>query len=177
MVTPPLAAVLAQWSNDPVPAAQGIATVLIEERVRAGLFFHGRPFAGVHERAGRIGEMLTGNDRRPLDDVASAAAFRKLSLGQSARRHWVDEAATHLLDAIFALVGFLRPARVTVGGDLPAEVALALIERMLDLSAAREPEATAPSLPPITYARYGKDAVLVGAALLPFFGTLLPDPR
>src|SRR5579862_754061 len=122
LVSPLVAAVLAEWLHDPAAASRGIAAILIEEKIRAGLFFHGRPFAGVHQRAGRIGEMLTGNDRRPLDEVASMAAYRQLS-GAAAHRRWIDDAARHLLDAIFALTGFLRPAQVTIGGDLPREAA------------------------------------------------------
>ena len=174
---PPVAAVLAEWSRGPSAASHGLAVILIEERIRAGLFFHGRPFAGVNQRAGRIGEMRTGEDRRPLDEVASTAAYRRASVSDASQRRWIDEAARHLLDALLALAGFLGPAQVTIAGDLPADVGSELIHKMIALSAAREREATVLDLPEINQAQYGADAVLAGAALLPFLGRLLPDPR
>jgi len=172
--SPVIAATLAEWSASPGNAANGLAMVLIEDRIRAGLFFHGRPFAGVHGRAGRIGEMRTGPDRRPLDEIASAASYRAVAKRDAARDDWIHDAAQHLLDAVFALTGFLGLGRVVIGGDLPPAIVESLIAEMARVSAARVHEATALDLPEILPAAAGADAVLMGAALLPFFAKLLP---
>ena len=54
----------------------GMMLIVIGDCIRAGYMFRGKPFSGVHNRAGRIGSMLTGPDRVPLDSVASLEKLR-----------------------------------------------------------------------------------------------------
>lgn len=151
----------------------GLVLVLIEDKVRAGLFFQGRPFAGVNGRAGRLGDMRTGQDRRPLDEVLAVPSYE----AATDRPAWVANAARHLVDALFAMTGFVAPGRIVIGGDLPAAVTAALIDEVRRLALARDAEANALALPEIRSATHGSDAVILGAALLPLFEKLLPDPR
>ena len=153
-----------------------LALLLIEDRITAGLFFNRRPLTGVHGRAGRIGEMLTGNDRRLLDEVASAASFRAGGQDRAAIARWTERAALHLFDAVFALTGFLAPDRIQIAGDLPAPVIDAIIAELRRLNAGREREPNALVLPMVAPATHGRDSVLLGAALLPLFARLLPSP-
>ena len=171
-----ITATLAETTLGQGAPENGLAMLLIEERIRAGLFFNGQPFAGVHGDAGRIGEMRTGDDRRLLDEVASAASFRTAGTKPAAVNAWTKQAALHLFDAVFALTGFLAPDRIHIAGDLPPEVIDALIAEMHRLNAGRQREPNALVLPAISPATYGSDSVLVGAALLPFFARLLPSP-
>ena len=169
----------------------GAMYVLIGESVRAGLLLRDRPFSGVHGRAGQIGKLRTGNDHISLDQAAGlsglrsaigGAEFARIAAGGAltdspALAAWVQTAARHLLDAIVATAGFLAPGVVIVGGDLPPQINALVVKQILSLSAeyAKRPFSS-PWMPDIRGAKFEHAGVAVGAALLPFFETLLPSP-
>jgi predicted NBD/HSP70 family sugar kinase len=178
-----LVAVLAERTLGTELPDTGMVMVLLEERIRSGLFLHSIPFAGVRGRAGRIGEMRTGRDRVPLNQVCSTKAFS--AAVESARDEegrsqavgrWVNVAAEHLLDALMAIAGFVAPGKIMLAGDLPLEVLETLISTMRQNWEGQPAESPPPSLPPVAPASFPHDSVLLGAALLPFFEVLLPKP-
>jgi predicted NBD/HSP70 family sugar kinase len=177
-----VAAVLAERTIGAGVPEDGLIVVLMERRIRAGLFLHSIPFAGVHGKAGRLGEMRTGRDRVALNDVCSTDAFDAAIAGlagearERASAAWIENAAEHLLDAMMALAGFVAPGRIVLAGDLPANVVNALIARVLFLRGAMRMDSPAPVMPPVAAAAFPHDSVLRGAALLPLFDTLLPRP-
>ena len=172
-----VAAVLAERQVGAGVPDSGMVMVLLEERIRAGLFLHSIPFAGVHGRAGRIGDMRTGRDRQPLNAVCCAAAFAAAGdRGAEAVEAWIAAAAEHLLDALTAIAGFVAPGKIVLAGDLPADVMQALIDAMRRNWESQTPESPPPPLPPVAVASFPGDSVLLGAALLPFFEMLLPKP-
>jgi predicted NBD/HSP70 family sugar kinase len=171
-----IAAAICQRSFEAEMHANGTIIILLEERIRACLLLHARPFAGVHGRAGRIGEMLTGRDRRPLDLVcASSTYFAAAKRGPEAIERWIDTAAEHLLDALLALTSFIGPGRIVVAGDLPREVLEALITAIEAAWSSQKQESPPPALPPIETAVHAGESVTVGAAMLPFLHVLLPQ--
>lgn len=169
----------------------GVMLIIIADTVRAGFLVQGAPFAGVHGRAGSIGAMRTGPDRVPLDSVAGLEALRRrlspaeraaLAGGQplpltAAVQRWVKDTAGHLLDAIIATAGFMAPGAILIGGDLPRPVVEALIARMAierDGSILRPHQS--PWMSSIRPTSFDAAGIALGAALLPFFDSLLPPP-
>ncbi|MDE1996678.1 MAG: ROK family protein, partial [Rhizobiaceae bacterium] len=178
-----VAAVLAERTLGAGVPDTGMVMVLIEERIRSGLFLHSIPFAGARGRAGRIGGMRTGPDRLPLDEVCSADAFTAAMRGaedEAAREiafgRWIAAAAEHLFDALMAIAGFVAPGKIVLDGDLPSAVLDALMAALQRVSENQRPESPPPPLPPIMPAAFPGDSVLLGAALQPFFEVLLPKP-
>ncbi len=169
----------------------GAMYVLIGESVRAGLLLRDRPFSGVHGRAGQIGKLRTGSGHISLDQAAGLSGLRAAIGGKEFTRiatggaltdspalaAWIQTAARHLLDAIVATAGFLAPGVVIVGGDLPSQINVLIVKQILSLSAeyAKRPFSS-PWMPEIRSAKFERSGVAVGAALLPFFETLLPSP-
>lgn len=171
-----IAAAVCQRSFAAEMHANGTIIILLEERIRACLLLHARPFAGVHGRAGRIGEMLTGRDRRRLDDVcASTHYFAAAEHGPDEVERWIASAAEHLLDALMALAGFIAPGRILLAGNLPADVFERLISAISAMWNNQTPESPPPALPPIEVAVHSGDSVALGAATLPFLRVLLPQ--
>lgn len=173
------------------PVEGGLMYVLIGENVRAGLLLRDKPYAGVHGRAGQIGQMRTGSDHASLDEAAGLPGLRS-AIGEAqffaiaaggqlevspALRGWIQKAARHLFDAIVATAGFLAPGMVLVGGDLPSRINDLLVEQILQLGKeyATRPYFS-PWMPEIRSASFANAGISVGAALLPFFATLLPSP-
>ncbi|AGB75603.1 MULTISPECIES: ROK family transcriptional regulator [Rhizobium] len=166
----------------------GLAMIIIDEDVRAGFLVRGIPYSGVHGRAGNIGDMRTGPDNVPLDMVVGFGALRKFLNEDEFSRlidgqeppspllaEWIREAASHLLDPIIAIAGFIAPSVIMIGGDLPRGVIDALIHQ---LSVERRDTSKRPFLTPwispMKPASFSGGGVALGAALLPFLNTLLP---
>lgn len=171
-----VAAAVCQRSFGADMHANGTIIILLEERIRACLLLHARPFAGVHGRAGRIGEMLTGRDRRRLDEIcASTRYFAAAQQGAAEVECWIAAAAEHLLDALMALTGFIAPGRILLAGDLPAEIFERLIAALFAMWNDQPQESPPPALPPIEVAVHSGDSVTLGAAMLPFLRVLLPQ--
>ncbi len=175
--------------GSPAPEG-GLAMVLIDEDIQAGFLVRGIPYSGVHGRAGSIGEMLTGPDNVQLNAVAGFDALRsrigndaftRLIAGEEVSsptlNQWIRETASHLLDPIIAIAGFVAPSVVMIGSDLPQSVIEALIHQ---LSIERRDTSTRPFLTPwfspMKAASFSGGGVALGAALLPFLNTLLPPP-
>ncbi len=171
----------------PVPEG-GLAMIIIDEDVQAGFLVRGIPYSGMQGRAGSIGEMLTGPDNVRLNTVAGFGALRALVSNEEFKRllegeepfsplltQWIREAASHLLDPIIAIAGFLAPSAIMIGGDLPRSVIEALIHQ---LSVERRDTSKRPFLTPwispMKPASFSGGGVALGAALLPFLNTLLP---
>ena len=171
----------------PVPEG-GLAMIIIDEDVQAGFLVRGIPYSGMQGRAGSIGEMLTGPDNVRLNTVAGFGALRALVSNDEFERllegeepssplltQWIREAASHLLDPIIAIAGFLAPSAIMIGGDLPRSVIEALIHQ---LSVERRDTSKRPFLTPwispMKPASFSGGGVALGAALLPFLNTLLP---
>lgn len=173
-----VATILAERMAGAVSPNEGMILILIEDRIRSGLFLHGVPFAGVHGRAGRIGEMRTGGGRRTLDEVASARAYRAAVETPDGVARWIERAAEHLLDAILSLSGLVAPRLVLIAGDLPDTVVDALIEDMRRLGGKPELDVYRWQhfFPIISRASVGTGGALRGAALLPLFDRYLPEP-
>jgi predicted NBD/HSP70 family sugar kinase len=175
--------------GSPAPEG-GLAMILLDEDIQAGFLVRGIPYSGVHGRAGSIGEMLTGPDNLQLNTVAGFDALRS-RIGEDAftrliggedvssppLHQWIRETASHLLDPIIAIAGFVAPSVVMIGSDLPQSVIEALIHQ---LSIERRDTSTRPFLTPwfspMKAASFSGGGVALGAALLPFLNTLLPPP-
>ena len=171
------------------PAPEGgLAMIIIDEDVQAGFLVRCIPYSGVHGRAGSIGEMLTGPDNVRLNAVVGFGALRALVSEDEFGRlvageepsspqltQWIRDAASHLLDPIIAMAGFIAPGVVMIGGDLPRSVIEALIHQ---LSVERRDTSKRPFLTPwispMKPASFSGGGVALGAALLPFLNTLLP---
>ena len=171
------------------PAPQGgLAMIIIDEDVQAGFLVRGIPYSGVHGRAGNIGDMRTGPDNVQLSTVVGFGALRRLvsddefsrlvegeELSSPLLAEWIHEAASHLLDPIIAIAGFIAPSVIMIGGDLPRGVIEALIHQ---LSVERRDTSKRPFLTPwispMKPASFSGGGVALGAALLPFLNTLLP---
>ncbi|MBB3445152.1 ROK family transcriptional regulator [Rhizobium sp. BK379] len=171
------------------PAPEGgLAMIIIDEDVQAGFLVRGIPYSGVHGRAGSIGEMLTGPDNVRLNAVVgfgtlralvSKDEFGRLVAGEEPSSpqltQWIRDAASHLLDPIIAMAGFIAPGVIMIGGDLPRSVIEALIHQ---LSVERRDTSKRPFLTPwispMKPASFSGGGVALGAALLPFLNTLLP---
>ncbi|NLS17594.1 ROK family transcriptional regulator [Rhizobium sp. P40RR-XXII] len=171
----------------PAPGG-GLAMIIIDEDVQAGFLVRGIPYSGVHGRAGNIGDMHTGPDNVPLSTVVGFGALRTLigddefarllegqELSSPLLAQWIREAASHLLDPIIAIAGFIAPSVIMIGGDLPRGVIEALIHQ---LSVERRDTSKRPFLTPwispMKPASFSGGGVALGAALLPFLNTLLP---
>ncbi len=174
-----------------------IVVMTVGRTVRAGLCLDGVAFGGVHGRAGRIGHMLTGPDRVPLDSVASIASLERFlgeampgnaALEDPARPirdagtdalldSWVSIAANHLLDAIVALSGFTGPQQVLIGGDLPEDLIDRLIAQIeTDRQGSARRPIPPPWLPQIRRAAHPRDGAVLGAALAVLYDTVLTHP-
>lgn len=169
----------------------GLVMIVINEGVQAGLLVRGVPFSGVHGRAGGIGAMRTGPDHVRLDSIVGLHALRtiletsefdRLVRGEEmalspALRGWIKNAAGHLLDAIVALAGFVAPGAILIGGDLPRNVIEALIHQIsIERRDTTIRPFSTPWISPILPASFDGGGIAIGAALLPFFDTLLPSP-
>ena len=171
------------------PAPEGgLAMIIIDEDVQAGFLVRGIPYSGVHGRAGSIGEMLTGPDNVRLNAVVGFAALRALVSEDEFGRlvageepsspqltQWIRDAASHLLDPIIAMAGFIAPSVIMIGGDLPRSVIEALIHQLSieRRDTSKRPFLT-PWISPMKPASFSGGGVALGAALLPFLNTLLP---
>lgn len=161
----------------------GLVVVVIDGTVRAGLSIGGRPFRGTHGRAGAIGAMRTGPDRRPLNEIATASVLARRLAGVAAGNRdatlsaWIAEAATHLLDAVVTVSGFLAPGAIVIGGALDDAVVRRLIDAMQSERAdvSRRPVAL-PWLSPLRPASLPGAGLALGAALVPFLEFHLPKP-
>lgn len=182
------ASLLAERTIGTPPLKGGLAMIIIDEDVQAGFLVRGIPYSGVHGRAGNIGDMRTGPDNVPLNTVVGFGALRKFLSGDEFSRlidgqeppspllaEWIREAASHLLDPIIAMAGFIAPSVIMIGGDLPRGVFDALIHQ---LSVERRDTSKRPFLTPwispIKPASFSGGGVALGAALLPFLNALLP---
>lgn len=158
----------------------GFAVILVDEVVRAGLMTGGRFFRGVHGRAGCIGSMRPGREELTLDEVASAASYRRHieTSGEAGTTDWTRRAASRLLDAVLALGGFVSPGAVLIGGSLPDDV-LDMVIAMMIAERARKGSYFVPAswIPPIRKLSLPGCGVAHGAALLPFAELSLPKPR
>lgn len=171
------------------PAPQGgLAMIVLDDDVQAGFLVRGAPYSGVHGRAGGIGEMQTGPDNVNLNSVAGFGALRAAvgqdglqrliageELASAELTQWIRDAASHLLDPIIAIAGFVAPSVIMIGSDLPRSVIEALIHQ---LSVERRDTSKRPFLTPwispMKPASFSGGGVALGAALLPFLNTLLP---
>lgn len=155
----------------------GLVVILIDETVRAGLLIGGKIFRGMHRRAGQIGAMRSGQRHASLDEVATVTSLERhiAEKGPASVEDWAMTAASHLLDAIVAISGFVAPGAVLIGGSLPDHVIDMIIARMM-----REREkqsayfVAAPWIPPVNRTSLPGAGIAAGAALQPFLEILLP---
>ncbi|MBZ9936244.1 ROK family transcriptional regulator [Mesorhizobium sp. BR1-1-16] len=192
-----VAAALGERLLGAAPGDGSFVHVLFGREVRAGLMIRGHLFHGVTDRAGRIGQMRTGEDGILLDEAASTADLQPLidrhfdaggssddflseldDEGRAIVERWVDRAVVHFVDAVIAVSGFLAPSGIFVGGRLPRDLVSLFTHRFAAVRSERMSGPMQPQwLPEIVPATLGPDCVLLGAAMLPFLETLLPDPR
>jgi len=171
----------------PAPAG-GLAMIVLDDDVQAGFLVRGVPYSGVHGRAGGIGEMRTGPDNVSLNKVAGFGSLcaavgkedcaRLLSgeeIASPELAQWIRDVASHLLDPVIGIAGFVAPSVIMIGSDLPRGVIEALIHQ---LSVERRDTSKRPFLTPwispMKPASFSGGGVALGAALLPFLNTLLP---
>jgi predicted NBD/HSP70 family sugar kinase len=182
------ASLLAERTIGSPATVGGLAMIILDEDVQAGFLVRGAPYSGVHGRAGGIGEMLTGPDNVRLNSVAGFGALRAAVGGETFARvledgeasppelaQWIRDAASHLLDPIIAIAGFVAPSVIMIGSDLPRSTIEALIHQ---LSVERRDTSKRPFLTPwispMKPASFSGGGIALGAALLPFLNTLLP---
>ncbi len=170
--------------------------------IGGGLILGGQPYRGVNGYAGEIGHYPSVRDGRPclcgargcLENYASPAAlFSDLGIAgppaEAARRlahmsadrdprllKWAGEAAEHLAPALMAIENMLDVEAIFFGGYLPK----ALVCDMIDLV---KPALQSMRMsgkkrhPELRVATSGADAAAMGAAVLPVFELLAPDPN
>ncbi|MCX5496734.1 ROK family transcriptional regulator [Kaistia dalseonensis] len=179
------------------PPDGSFVQILFGESVRAGLMIRGTLYDGTSHRAGLVGLMRTGQDGKLLDEAASLAGIAPLiarheasgvdpdrfmemldAPGRKTVEAWIDQTASHLLDAIVAISGFIAPTVIFIGGRIPRDLVEELVDRLMASRAQRMLGPLMPRwLPPIMPATLGRDSVIIGASALPFLEYLLPDPR
>lgn len=158
----------------------GLVVVLIEDQVQAGLIINGRFYRGTHGRAGAIGAMRPGLADGTLDRMASATSYRAFlaTEGEDKIDRWIEQAASHLLDGVVTIAGFLSPGAMLLGGQLPAPIIERLIQKIAEVRPGKEqhfvPAAWIPPVRPLSFP--DRDAAY-GAAIAPIIELLLPKPN
>lgn len=158
----------------------GLVVVLMEDQVQAGLIINGRFHRGTHGRAGAIGAMRPGLADGTLDRMASATSYRAFLAAEGEDRidRWIEQAASHLLDGVITIAGFISPGAMLLGGQLPAPIIGRLIEKIAEVRPGKErhfvPAAWIPPVRPLSFPE--RDAAY-GAAIAPIIELLLPKPN
>lgn len=158
----------------------GLVVVLIDDQVQAGLIINGRFYRGTHGRAGAIGSMRPGLAEGTLDRMASAASYRAFIAAEGEDRidRWIEQAASHLLDGVVTIAGFISPGALLLGGQLPADIMERLIKKIAEVRPGKEryfvPAAWIPPVRPLSFPE--RDAAY-GAAIAPIIELLLPKPN
>jgi predicted NBD/HSP70 family sugar kinase len=146
----------------------------------------GHPLRGMRGNAGEIG-LIPARDGRPLEDHVSRLALERAVAAAGAdpasltdpsapaTAAWIARAAPELRRAICILENLFDPQSIVLGGNLPPPVLSALIAALhpLDPSIADTHDRR---FPRVTAAALGPDGQAQGAAALPVFETLSPQP-
>ncbi len=170
--------------------------------VGGGLILGGQPYRGRHGYAGEIGHYLSVRDGRPclcgnrgcLETYCSLGALLSdcgiTISGEGVHQHltelferrdptllaWLDRAADHMAPALMTLENVLDVETIFFGGQWPAPLFEALIARLepvlKDMRMAGKN-----GYPKLQRATTGENAAALGAAVLPLFEILAPNPE
>ena len=169
--------------------------------VGGGLILGGQPYRGVNGYAGEIGHYPSVRNGRPClcgargcleNYVSPAALFSDLDIAgppaEAARRlaqmsadrdprllEWAGAAAAFLAPALMAIENVLDVEAIFFGGYLPEALAAELIERLVPILQSMRMSGKSRH-PELRIATSGADAAALGAAVLPVFDVLTPDP-
>ncbi len=192
------AAAVGERMHRPETVESSFVYFFISNGIGAGLIIDGYPFKGFGGNAGEIGFLpLAGLGASPtwqddpkfadqpsngllsLQTMAQVCGFgakvpphseflRRLEMRDAALMSWIANAAQVLRDAAAVLEVVVDPEFIAVGGGLPAEITLHLVNRAYPLrpTPASRRDRTHPRLIPATLI---ENAAVTGAAYLPFF--------
>ncbi|WP_353668082.1 ROK family transcriptional regulator [Marinomonas sp. THO17] len=151
---------------------------------------NGECYSGANGKAGSFGLMPTATGRHGkwvLEALSLASLHRHLSHAnltwpdsphlwhqqkwQIAVQEWAREVAEEIKSAMVSLIALYDPQSILIGGPLPTQVTLALID---SLESVLEGETLLP-LPSICMAQTGNIAGVLGAAVLPLYETFAPQ--
>ncbi len=167
----------------------------------AGLFQDGHLYKGAGHNAGEVGHMIVVPDGRacPCGNrgcleryVSLQAAFEALGIDEAdhadparlladdaatrrKREAWLDEAALRLRQAVNILESMLDAEAIVIGGFLPSSLLAMLLARLepLHVSVGARRHRTVPR---VMAGLAGHDTAALGAAALPIFDELNPNP-
>ena len=182
-------------------AVRNFAYVFFGYGLGAGLILNHQPYRGQWGHAGEIGHLMAvplgsphdGVDYRYLEDLISidrlaslldlpegstqmaARVTACLDAGDARINAWLDEVATYVTPAFIAMENLLDVERIVVGGVMQRPYFDALVQRI----AQRMARARMPGKRPystICVAGSGENAAALGAAAMPVFEALAPNP-
>ena len=167
-----------------------------------GLILGGQPYRGRHGYAGEIGHypavrdgrtcfcggrgcletycslgaMLIDCDIDVRDETIPAHVSDLFEAGNTDLLAWLDQAANHMAPALLTLENLLDVEIIFFGGQLPKPLVEALINRLEPMLAGMRMtgKKTHPALQRTTT---GENAAALGAAVMPVFEILAPDPN
>ncbi|ADI14486.1 ROK family protein [Truepera radiovictrix DSM 17093] len=164
--------------------------------VGGGLILEGRPHVGFRGFAGEFGNIPIRAPKRGMPkhtgeyaamgllherlkeagvatDAETLAA--RYAEGDAIILEWLDTAAQHLAPALVYAEYLIDPEAIIFGGRLPAPLTDGLIERVAALlPALRHP--AKPYEPRLLRGETGENAAALGAATIPIYRALTPDP-
>lgn len=167
-----------------------------------GLILGGQPYRGRHGYAGEIGHypavrdgrvcscgargcletycsfgaLLTDCDIAVLDETTPQKVVDLLNAGNGKLVAWLDQAADHLAPALLTLENLLDLETIFFGGRLPEPLVEALILRLEPILATMRMSGKK-AHPKLQRAKTGENAAALGAAVMPVFEILAPDPN
>lgn len=176
-------------------------SVIFSYGVGGGIVLAGQPYLGVNGYAGEIGHYPSVRDGRLCSCgargcletyVSMDALYRHLGIDGEPKRSahrldrlivshdprletWAERAADLLAPALMTVENLLDVDVVFLGGNLPETLALDLIGRMKPILASMRMSGK-DRYPELRLATSGADAAALGAAVLPVFESLAPDP-
>lgn len=135
-------------------------------------FEEGKPHhTGGYAAPGSLYAQLAASGTRADSDTLTA----RYAEGDESILGWLDTAALHLAPAIVYAECLLDPEAVVLGGRLPAALIDGLIERLREQMSPLRNESK-PYEPQLLRGRTGEDAAALGAAALPIYRAMSPDP-
>lgn len=167
--------------------------ILISAGLGGGLVIEGTLFRGAHGRSGEIGFIPLSSHLTGAQDIGEAVSLQglynalrtggiKISTpealldlppkGQRIIGEWLDSAAAFLTPPLLSISSLIDPQAVFIGGRLPEDLLKHLIDRLNKQLQTHNRQNIIPTQ--VLPAALGRDAPVIGAALLPISERLLP---